>query len=955
METRKFKEIAQNYVYWDTLSQPYLNHVDFSKSTVNDIIPMFRQFTNDEPEPLAPKIYEFYGTNFLINKICKAHSNIVPKEYIELYLHYQETLKDMSKKIFSYIFITSFIEASFCESFSQPISNHLSKTLKDFNIFDDDVDYRDYYKAMQTTQGHIIINNLVNQFVPHYLINEDNIKDFRALFIELGFNALNSNFMTVAEMADEVMAGYGMIGFKALSLSDIAEVIQNIFDKGKFNKDYGGAKWKDILTHFKNYISGTINSEIFIDQALSLEHNNGTLFSKHTIFQTSENFNILLTSKDPVPFDERYINFNKLLLNAQNNSSVFVATQVDYSGLLKKYNQNNNKEAFDNINQFNIFKQFLLKENKKFITKFKDIIPQIKEVNLSHMLNHGSYWDKKFKTQYKHSYNRAFTFNAYSFDEIIEKGLDKYHIGGKAHSLAQLKELGINTPNGLVLDTYTCLSFLNNPIKFQQMFTNNLHGLCQIMGTTSDAKMISVRSGAAISMPGMMDTILNVGIDDYTYHPLCKKYGKNVIDNCAIQFMESFLCSYGIKDKIKHEISLNENLLTFKKHLRELNTIINGSNFPLNRSAQLLYCITSVFKSWNSERAIAWRNENNIEHSLGTACILQEMVLGNQNENSMSGVVFSRDCVHGNPGMIGEYIIKAQGEGVVSGTQTPRSIDDLQITHPHIYKELSAIAQKLEDLHSEIKDIEFTVEDNKLYILQHRKAVSTPQATVKLLKNQSKLLTEIDLKLLEHSLDVQTSEKAHIIGKPAQEGILHGIIINSDNDKEKFKKDFKNLVKKSSHTIGWILSTHNTSPEHVPTLLNSDAFITKQGGYTSHAAIIARSLKKPCIVGTGENDLKPGDIVTMNAYTGEIWKGVIPVIYDNTKTYSLARKILDIAKINTSKLDFLHEVEHNHHEAWFENFSNVKIIKKVKKTNELSTIQQAAIAVVNHHKKKAKI
>lgn len=957
METKTFKEISQNYIYWETLSQPYLNNVNFSQSKIDDIIPMFREFTNHQPEALAPKIYEFYGTNYLINYVCKKHSNIVPKEYLDLYLHYQDTLKDMSQKIFSYIFIISFIEASFCESFSEKVSNHLSETLSNYDLFSNDLDYREYHKAITNPKGQKIINQLIQDFVPKELINKENLSSLHALFIELCFNSQNSNYMTVAEMADEVMAGYGMIGFKTLSLDQTIIILKNIFNIGKFDKDYGGAKWQDILNHLHNFVLGQINSEIFIDQSLSLEHNNGTLFSKHTIFQTSENFNLLLTSQDSLSFDDKYINFNKILLNAQNHSNVFITTHSDYSEELVKHEKNNNKEAYDNINQFNILKKYLLNKCNNFIVKFQDIIPKIDNLQLSDMLNPGSYWDKKFNQYQSYQYtkpNRAYTFNVFTFNDVAEQGLDKYRVGSKAYGLAQLKKMDINTPDGVVLDTYTCLSFLNNPLKFQQFFSNDLRKLSNLMGTNQFPKMVSVRSGSSISMPGMMDTILNVGIDDQNYEALCQKHSQQVIDNCSKQFMDSLLSTLGVKNKINYELPLSNNLKIFRTCLNNLKIPLQGLRFPLTKEQQLNICIQNVFKSWNSERAIAWRNENNISHNLGTACIIQEMVLGNQNENSMSGVIFSRDCVLGSSGMIGEFIFKSQGESVVSGTITPQPIDDLLLTHPHIYEQLKNISETLEKAHSEIKDIEFTVEDNKIYILQHRKAIATAQANANLLKNQLKLLTEIDLKLLEYSLEVQTTEKADIIGKAAQEGILHGLVISNEHDKEKFQKEFKQLSKESNFTIGWILSTHNSSPEHVPSLLNSDAFITQQGGYTSHAAIIARSLKKPCIVGTGTHDLKPGDIITMNAYTGEIWKGIIPVVYDNNKSYSLSRNILDVAKINPDEVTMLNKDSEQEIKAWFENFSNYEIVQKPSKNNNLSSLQQAAIAIVNHHKKKIK-
>lgn len=952
MKTRNFKDISNHFVYWDNLSQPYLNKVDFRKTTIKDIIPLFREMTSEEQKPLAPYIYEFYGANFLINKVCKEHSNIVPEEYLELYFHYQNTLKEMSKKIFSYIFINSFIESSFCKDFSKPVSQYLEKKMKNYDIFNNDLDYREFVIAMKKPEGQEVLTKLIQQFAPQELQTKELEPSLKALFMEISFNNQNLYSMTVAEMADEVMSGYSMSGFKELSLSQVTAIVKNIFKIGKFDVNYGGHRWGDILSHFEKFIEGQINAEIFIDQAFSLEHNNGTLFSKHTIFKTSENFNILLTDSDnSISFDERYLNFNKLLLNAQNNSSVFVATHMDYSELLQKLLKNNLKEDFENLQQFQILQSFLQNECSRFIAKFQDIIPHYDNVILSPMLNEGSIWDTKFKLSHLSiNSNKPFSFHLFNLQDVGELGLDKYRIGGKAHGLGQLKQLGINTPDGIVLDSYTCLSFLGKPQKFQQTFKKQLKHLMKPLGSVSNPKMVSVRSGSAISMPGMMDTVLNVGIDDYTYKPLCLKYGTDVINSCASQFMHAFLKNRNLEHRFPLEAPFVNQLLIFKNLLKEIKIPLTGNNFPLSRESQLFYCVTDVFNSWNSPRAIAWRNDKEISHKLGTACTIQQMVLGNKNSDSMSGVIFSRDCVHGGEGMIGEYIIQSQGESIVNGSVIPQDIEFLKDTHPHVYQELMEISQTLENAHSEIKDIEFTVEDNKLYILQHRKAVATPQANILLLKDYYDI-SDIDLKLLENSLEVQTTQKADVQGKPAQEGILHGIVISKESDKETFKQRFKELQKNEyTSSAGWILSTTHSSPEHVPLLLQSDAFLTQQGGYTSHASIIARSLKKPCIVGTGIHSLQPGDIITMNAYTGEIWKGIIPIVYDNQKSYSLAREIITSSDYNPDDIE-AETLKTEQITSWFEKFPNAKIVDKNDSKDSLSNIQKAAIILVNHHKK----
>lgn len=955
MTIKNFKNISDNFIYWPELSQPQLSKIDFSSVPMSEILPIFKEQSKDKIQPTAPYIFQFYAYNHIINDLCKKHCDVVPKEYLDLYLGYQQLLNELSQKIFTYILVTSLTEAGYCNNLKH-IFDYIKSKEKNINFFDFEVEYSKYIEKINNPQGKKIIDKVIKEIFSDNVISSVDNNSLVNLVQEIGFNYCNLYAQTNLETCEDFLDGHNISRFKNITTGSLINIIKEIFTNGKFEKNYAGEKWKKILEHLHLFNKGFINAEIFIDQAFSLEHNNGSLFSKNIIFETSEKYNIVIQNNLTKEHEsEKYfVNFNQILLNTQNHSSIFKILQMDIQGLL---DINRLKESVDynNIEQFLTFQKYIKQKCSLFLDKFSHLFNEKVPVDFSEILN----FDKNTTDIISHNVNNLnildknpFVFNIYDIKSILKRHINKDIIGNKAWGIAQLNAMGIPTPQSLVLDIATCLSFLHFPDKFNNVLKKKKKSFHTVLGTEETPKMVSVRSGSNISMPGMMNTILNVGIDDKTYKNLCLKYSKDVIDECSIKFMFQLTKDFkNINNPINLSKSLEKNLENFKIILTNHNIEFNGDKFPLNRDEQIQLCIKNVFSSCNSERAIEWRKKHSIYNQPGTSCTIQEMVLGNLNDKSMSGVIFSRDCILGTDNMIGEYLCNAQGEDIVSGSHTPLNIEQMKIDFPKIYNQLKMIAKVLEDEYQCIQDIEFTVQNGKLYILQYRKAVVSPIANAKLINTYYNLLSDLDMSVITKSLDVQTSQPADITGKCAQDGILHGIIINSEDDKVKFQKIYHENSFRGN--FGWILSTKKSSTEHTPLLLKSDGFITQQGGNTCHAAIIARSLKKPCIVGTGLHNLKPGDIITMNAYSGEIWKGIIPISYDSSQSYSISRDILKISNFTEDNLSF-NNINMIEKSCWNAQFTNSNILHKHTPKEILKDIQKAAVMLISTYKKKHK-
>ena len=499
----------------------------------------------------------------------------------------------------------------------------------------------------------------------------------------------------------------------------------------------------------------------------------------------------------------------------------------------------------------------------------------------------------------------------------------------------------------MVFDTKTCLSYLANPKFFDTNYKKINTTISEyLVDDDNNPLLVSVRSGAPVSMPGMMDSILNVGIDDETYPKLCSIYGKEMINECVFSFMHQF-CSSKLGLEIKFPKNLMKALDKFAEILIKNDISCNRKNdFPLNKEAQVKLCVEAVFDSWNSPRAIAWRNEKKFSHDMGTAATIQKMVFGNKNENSLTTVIFSRDCISGDKNIMGEYLVKAQGEDLVSGRRTPLPIQELKTTMPDIYKQIEYIAKVLEVEKKAIQDLEITVEDGNVYLLQMRNAVVSPEAQLALAKELNlNLLDVVQPKNLIGDVKVDTNQEPEFKGLAASPGLISGIIVKDEKDVQKFKNSGKPLIFFSNQAL----------PEHAPIMIATDAFITEFGGATSHAAILARSMGKPCVVGIGKQSIKTGDILTIDAINGKIWKGELSIILNQKDAINLSEKLLKENNVTYNKKEILTTpVSLN---SWTTELSKFNIIEKVDKKNKmfLNIAQKAALALKLEHNKTHKI
>ncbi|XVN43380.1 MAG: pyruvate, phosphate dikinase [Candidatus Rickettsia vulgarisii] len=455
-------------------------------------------------------------------------------------------------------------------------------------------------------------------------------------------------------------------------------------------------------------------------------------------------------------------------------------------------------------------------------------------------------------------------------------------LGGKGAGLAEMSNLGLPIPDGFTISTELCDYFYKNNHNLPDNFNIDLNKAIKnleettgkIFGDSKKPLLLSVRSGSRASMPGMMDTILNLGINDQ----VCKALADNSNNELfALDSYRRFLEMYGstvlliphglfrdkfeiakIRSNIEDDKDITPDFL--RKIIDEFKKIIsdNSSESFTDPYIQLEKSIKAVLKSWTSDRAIVYRKLNNIPNHWGTAINVQSMVFGNQGETSATGVVFTRDPATGEDNIFGEYLINAQGEDVVSGTRTPSHIsgDDsrtMQQAMPELYNQLRDICKKLELHYLDAQDIEFTIENNKLYILQTRTAKRTALASIKIavdmvnekLISKQRAVMRIDPEslnqLLHTAIDYTKIQDPIAKGLPASPGAATGIVVFSPYDAEKM-----------SHHHKVILVRHDTSPEDINGMHVSAGILTARGGMTSHAAVVARGMGKPCVCGASE-------------------------------------------------------------------------------------------------------
>jgi pyruvate,orthophosphate dikinase len=529
-------------------------------------------------------------------------------------------------------------------------------------------------------------------------------------------------------------------------------------------------------------------------------------------------------------------------------------------------------------------------------------------------------------------------------------------LGGKGANLAEMNLLGIPVPAGFTITTEVCTHYYANnsefPSELNSQILNSIRATEEIMGAkfgdTQDPLLMSVRSGARQSMPGMMETVLNVGLTSKTIPALIKKTdnprfvydayrrlimmyadvvmekssGLEVKGGSGIRHkLESMLTEYKVKNQYKNDTDLNENdWKTLSDSFKEEIKSSMGVEFPDDPMEQLLGGVKAVFRSWNGERAINYRRIENIPHEWGTAVSVQAMVFGNMGANSATGVAFTRNPANGDNKFFGEWLTNAQGEDVVAGLRTPnplnedtktedtQSLPSLESLMPDIYSRLFDIKIQLEKHYSDMQDIEFTIQEGKLWMLQTRVGKRTGAAAIKMavdMKNEGMIdkktaVLRVDPdqldELLHPMLDTDSEGKATIVAKglPAGPGGATGRLVFTADDAE--------LQHSKGEKV--ILIREETSPEDVHGMHAAEAILTAKGGMTSHAALVARGWGKCCIVGCSDlkinlkekeveinnQILREGDWVTMNGTKGYLYKGqlkLVPADPDNHDEYKV--------------------------------------------------------------------
>ena len=494
-------------------------------------------------------------------------------------------------------------------------------------------------------------------------------------------------------------------------------------------------------------------------------------------------------------------------------------------------------------------------------------------------------------------------------------------LGGKGANLAEMSNLGVNVPPGFTITTEVCNYYIENnsmPENFDKELKASISNLekysGKVFGNSENPLLLSVRSGGKISMPGMMDSILNIGLNDEnvqhlgrvfederfaldSYRRLIQMYG-NVVLGIDHNRFEAVIKNKKRIDNVASDTDFNPGQLQWIIDAYK-NTVerFSKSPFPQDPEEQLIGSVQAVFNSWLNKRAITYRKINNIPNKWGTGATVQTMVFGNLNEKSGTGVAFTRFPSTGKDDLYGEYLMNAQGEDVVAGLRTPFPISkheknmgpSLEEENPKLHKEIYEIAKKLEKHYKDVQDIEFTIEEGTLYLLQTRKAKRTAQAAVKIAvdMHKEKIVTKkeaiqmVDADSITNILHPQfvESQEKNLFekGLNASPGAAFGeIVFDADKAEEEANKG-RNVI----------LVRDETSPEDIHGMFSSVGILTTKGGMTSHAAVVARGMGKPCIVGaeslvidygektisSGEITLEEGDLISIDGSAGEIYLG----------------------------------------------------------------------------------
>ena len=494
-------------------------------------------------------------------------------------------------------------------------------------------------------------------------------------------------------------------------------------------------------------------------------------------------------------------------------------------------------------------------------------------------------------------------------------------LGGKGANLAEMTNAGMPVPQGFTVTTEACTKYYDDgrtiAPEIQEEIMKNLAWLEQHngkkFGDPENPLLVSVRSGARASMPGMMDTILNLGLNDVAVEGLAKKTGNprfaydsyrrfiqmfsDVVMELSKKRFEEIIDEVKAKKGVKLDVDLDaEDMKQLVVLFKDFYKKEKGEDFPQDPKVQLMEAVKAVFRSWDNPRANVYRRMNEIPYDWGTAVNVQTMVFGNSGDNSGTGVAFTRDPATGEKALFGEYLINAQGEDVVAGVRTPSPISKLHEEMPHVYDEFVAIATKLEQHYKDMQDMEFTIEDGKLYMLQTRNGKRTAQAALKVavdlvdegMIDEKEAVLRVEPKqldsLLHPQFDAEALKKAAVIGKglAASPGAACGkVVFTAEEAKEWHARGEK-----------VILVRLETSPEDIEGMQVAEGILTVRGGMTSHAAVVARGMGTCCVSGCGDivvdyankcftlagKTYKEGDWIAIDGSTGNIYGEAVATV-----------------------------------------------------------------------------
>jgi pyruvate,orthophosphate dikinase len=486
------------------------------------------------------------------------------------------------------------------------------------------------------------------------------------------------------------------------------------------------------------------------------------------------------------------------------------------------------------------------------------------------------------------------THYVYDFDEPADGGREL--LGGKGIGLAEMTQLGIPVPAGFTITTDACRAYMASGGEVEGLDEEVAEHIERLeertgkrFGDPEDPLLVSVRSGAAVSMPGMMDTILNVGLNDESVEGLARSTGnEEFARDCYRRLIQMFGETV---DGIPHESFSPDDSVERAREVYERET---GHGFPQDAREQLRHAITAVFDSWRSPRAQVYRRTYEIPDDLGTAVNVVQMVFGNKGERSATGVAFTRDPSTGEQGVYGEFLVNAQGEDVVAGTRTPEPLEELRDRLPEAYDQLLETMAGLERHYRDVQDVEFTVEEGRLYLLQTRTAKRTAASAIKAavdmtaegLIERDEAVARIDPSQLDQLLHPRLDENARFEvaahGLNASPGAASGeIVLDADTAEERGKAGEPVIL------VRW-----ETTPDDIHGLIQAQGVLTAHGGMTSHAAVVARGMGKPCVAGCedldidtgkktvriGRSKLREGDVITIDGGTGRVIVGAVPLV-----------------------------------------------------------------------------